>query len=64
MSSDAKWTVGTGITIAALVVTLAAMFHARIDGLDERLREIENVSARYDERLKSLERRIGGENQP
>ena len=72
MSSDAKWTVNTGVALAVLVVMLALLLYARIDGinaridsLDERLREVETDAARSDERLNALERRTpGGENLP
>ena len=72
MSSDAKWTVTTGVALAGLVVMLALLLNARIDGinaridsLDERLRAVETDAARSDERLNALERRTpGGENLP
>ena len=72
MSSDAKWTVTTGVAVAVVVVMLALFLNARIDGLnaridglDERLRAVETDAARSDERLNALERRTtGGENPP
>ena len=72
MSSDTKWTVTTGVALAGLVVMLALLLNARIDGLnaridslDDRLRAVETGGARLDERLNALERRTpGGENSP
>ena len=52
MSNDTRWVVGTGVAIvtailgtggvlAGLLVTQMGAVHARLDGLDDRLRAVE-----------------------
>ena len=55
MSADARWTVGTGLTVIAIVVTLFIWLGNRIDGLDERLRAVETDVATLAVRVTSLE---------
>ena len=45
MSTDARWTVGTGLTVIAIMLVLFAALGNRIDRLEDR---IERLDARLD----------------
>ena len=66
MSNDTRWVVGTGVAIvtaifgtggvlAGLLVTQMGAMHARLDGLDDRLRAVEIGFGQVQQRLRTVE---------
>lgn len=55
MSTDARWTIGTGIAIATLLATLMVSQHG---GLDARLNAIEARLENVEARLLSIEEHL------
>lgn len=62
MSNDAKWTVGTAIALAVLLVTLIVSQHAgttaRLDAMDKRLESMSERLNSLDARLLSIEEHL------
>ena len=61
MTTDAKWTVGTGIALAGLIVGLHVATAARIGEVERRLdQRIGGVERRLDQRIDRIEDRLDG----
>ncbi len=62
MSTDARWTVGTGVALLAVVLAVFTLLSGRFDSMEARLGSVESrinvMENRLDARLLSIEEHL------